>query len=320
MPVDKEKDSIEVGAAPVPVVEPYIDFRDAARAILTDLYQALPLGLWMLTRTEGDDWIVVAAIDHKYGVTEDDVFKWSDSFCCRMVDGLGPNIAPRADAVPIYRRAPIASQLDIGTYVGFPIGDLDGKLFGTVCGIDPEPHDEEILQQRNYFEKHVRLLGTLLHNEIRLQRFSRATETNDTPGLDPETGLPNARVWKGYLGRENERSRIVQSPGGIVIARIENSNGSLSAEELAHCGGILRTLSAPNRFVARLAGDLFGILLTDSIPDIVNEAARELGDALEAAGIRHSIGTGNRNARLDFETAQHCAVTRADTMGGAKRG
>ncbi len=296
------------------VIQPYIDFRDAARAVLTDLFEALPLGLWMLTRTEGDDWIVVAAIDHKYGVHEDDVFKWSDSFCCRMVQGQGPNIAPDADAVGNYRNAPIASQLDIGTYVGFPLGDLDGRLFGTVCGIDPKAHDEEILNLRGHFEKHVRLLGTLLHNEIRLQGYSRQTEINDSPGIDVETGLHTARVWKDFLRRENDRSRRIQSPGGVVVVRIETRGRETpGAEDIARSAEILSGFNASNRFVARLATDLFGILLSDSTPDAVAETAQRLGGELRAAGIDHSIGTGNRNARLDYDTALQCAVTRADT-------
>ncbi len=50
-----------------------------------------------------------------------DVFAWSDSFCSRMVRGLGPRVAPVSEDVPAYRDAPIGRQVPIGAYVGVPL-------------------------------------------------------------------------------------------------------------------------------------------------------------------------------------------------------
>lgn len=84
------------------------------------LHNRLGFDLWMVTRTEGDDWIVLHAEDHGYGIQDGTVFRWADSFCARMVEGEGPRIAPRSDAVPAYAAAPIGSQVRIGAYVGVP--------------------------------------------------------------------------------------------------------------------------------------------------------------------------------------------------------
>ena len=76
----------------------FSDFDAAAHSVLEFLYHRLSFDLWMVTRTEGDDWIVLQALDHGYGVKEGSVFRWADSFCSQMVLGLGPCIAPRSAA------------------------------------------------------------------------------------------------------------------------------------------------------------------------------------------------------------------------------
>ena len=91
----------------------------------------------MVTRAGGEDWIVLQADDHGYGVQTGDLFRWTDSFCSRMVQGFGPRIAPASDEVPSYASAPIGSQVPIGAYVGVPLTWRDGNLFGTLCAIHP---------------------------------------------------------------------------------------------------------------------------------------------------------------------------------------
>ena len=44
------------------------DFETAGRAVLALLHRRFGFELWMLTRTEGDDWIVLHSEDHGYGV------------------------------------------------------------------------------------------------------------------------------------------------------------------------------------------------------------------------------------------------------------
>lgn len=75
----------------------------------------------MVTRTEGEDWIVLPAEDRGYDVKEGDVFRWTDSFCSQMVEGRGPCIAPQSDLIPAYANAPIGQQVSIAAYVGLPL-------------------------------------------------------------------------------------------------------------------------------------------------------------------------------------------------------
>ena len=65
---------------------PFDDFETATRSVLKYLHKKYGFSLWMMTRTEGDDWIILQAEDHGYDVKEGSVFNWADSFCSKMVD------------------------------------------------------------------------------------------------------------------------------------------------------------------------------------------------------------------------------------------
>ncbi len=81
----------------------FADFPSAATAVLRFLQGRLGFDLWMVTRALGEDWVVLNAADTGYGVESGDVFKWSDSFCSRMVAGVGP------ESPPAPRRCPATS-------------------------------------------------------------------------------------------------------------------------------------------------------------------------------------------------------------------
>ena len=105
------------------------DFAAAAQATMAHLRRRLGLQLWMVTRTEGDDWIVLytdedtdeaAARDtdtgsgFRYDIAPGQSFRWNDTFCARMVLGHGPGIAPSTQDVAAYAQAPLAERLPAG--------------------------------------------------------------------------------------------------------------------------------------------------------------------------------------------------------------
>lgn len=64
---------------------PLPTFSEASERVLQFLHGRLGMGLWMVTRAAGQDWVVLHSRDEEYGVTDGDVFAWSDSYCSRMV-------------------------------------------------------------------------------------------------------------------------------------------------------------------------------------------------------------------------------------------
>ena len=77
----------------------FSNFQEAVQAVLESLHERLGFQLWMFTRVEGEDWIVLEAADYGYGVSSGNVFQWSDSFCSRMVRGEGPRVTPNSQPI-----------------------------------------------------------------------------------------------------------------------------------------------------------------------------------------------------------------------------
>jgi hypothetical protein len=77
-------------------------------------------------RVVGQDWP---------GVQEGRTLPRADSMCHRLVSGA-PSATADAASDPAYRDAAARSELGITSYVGVPIHDPDGRVVGTLCGID----------------------------------------------------------------------------------------------------------------------------------------------------------------------------------------
>jgi diguanylate cyclase len=299
-------------------LKPYTDFRSAAEAILEYLHQSLGFSLWMVTRTEGDNWIVLRALDAGYGVQDGDVFRWTDSFCSRMVCGDGPQIAPRSKAVPAYATAPIGAQVPIEAYVGVPLESEDGTLFGTLCAIDPKPQPDTIVTALPTVRLLSRLLGTILASELKVDREQRRAERALEDALrDPLTGLANRRAWDRLMASEEERCRRYGHPACVFsidldnFKRINDSQGHAAGDAiLQRAARILETVCRSTDVIARLGGDEFGILAVESDVITGNALLTRLEESLSGAGVAASIGMATKNPASDLTDA----IKRADTL------
>src|ERR1700712_565977 len=103
------------------------DFAGASREVLSFLHQRIGMDLWMVTRTDDADWVVLQSEGPGYGVKPGDVFRWADTYCSRMVRGDGPRIAPRVADIPAYADLAFTRDLPVGAYVGVPLVDARGE-------------------------------------------------------------------------------------------------------------------------------------------------------------------------------------------------
>lgn len=128
-------------------------------------------------------------MDSHYGLQQGKAFKWSDMICKRMVEGKGPNIVPSLNDAPEYQSAPQARELSVEAYVGFPLCDTDGQVFGTLCGVATKPQPKEIEQSVGTFALYSKILSTLLSMNMQLKsrRTSRRLDIDHL--VDSETGL-----------------------------------------------------------------------------------------------------------------------------------
>ncbi|MEB3288926.1 MAG: sensor domain-containing diguanylate cyclase [Leptolyngbya sp.] len=285
-----------------PATELFPDFNAAATAVLSYLQQTLGFGLWMVTRTEGEDWIVLQAQDQGYGVKQGDVFRWTDSFCSRMVAGQGPRIAPNSEQVPAYAAAPIAAQVAIRAYVGVPLAAQDGTLFGTLCAIDPTPQPESITEHLPLIELLAQLLSSILHADMAAAEQARRADRLQTEAFtDALTGLYNRRGWDQLLAEEEESCANYGFPACVVVIDLDNLK--TVNDTLGHTAGdlliqqtseILRQETRRHDIIARIGGDEFVVLCTECSAGQGQWLGERLQQALNNNDIQASVGIAPR--------------------------
>lgn len=261
------------------------------------------MGLWMVTRVNGEDWVVLTAADNYYETIDGTVQAWFDSFCCRMVKNLGPRLAPNVAAIDAYVQTNDYKRLEIGSYVGIPIYDHDGgELFGTLCAIDPAPRNDDFLVHAPEVEMIGRLLSTVLASDLQADSMRRRAERAEfEANTDPMTGIGSRRGWDVVFAAEEERTRRLGDAAGVIVVdldglkRINDSRGHAAGDDLIKraAGAISRSVRHED-FAARLGGDEFGVL-TIGAPDEVTELiAARISEALRAADVDASVGWSSR--------------------------
>lgn len=286
-------------------------FHDAGQAVLSFLYQRFGFGLWMITRVEGEDWIILQTEDHAYNVHAGQVFNWADSFCSQMVLGNGPKIAPISDDVPAYRQAPIAQQLKIKAYIGQPLTKEDGSLFGTLCAIDPEPKSESLKEEQSLIELLGDLLSQILQTELREIEQTRKNERLQAEALrDPLTGLYNRRAWDQFILAEEERCQFYGHHATVFMLDLNDlkfmndAHGHAAGDELIRQTAAVLTESCRNTdIIARLGGDEFAILTVENDLESSQTHLERIIQNLQTKQISAAIGFALREPSDGILTA-----------------
>ncbi len=290
---------------------PFEDFESASRAVLAWLHHQLGFRLWMMTRTDGNDWTVLQTEDHGYDVPEGTVFRWADSFCSRMIEGLGPRAAPVAASIEAYRAAPISQYVPIGAYIGVPVYREDGTLFGTLCAIDPEPMDESIVDHLPLVELMARLLGTVLAFDIMTTRQARQLERVRQQAITDElTGLLNRRGWEQQVAAEESRARRYGNPACVIMIDLDDLkevNDTLGHPEgdalIRRAAECLSRSVRDSDIVARPGGDEFSVLAVECNLAGGQALHDKISATFEDNGINASVGLAIRDPKTGFDAA-----------------
>jgi diguanylate cyclase (GGDEF)-like protein len=285
----------------MPIVLPP-DFERAGQAVLRFLHRRLGFSLWMVTRVQGDDFIVLQSDGEGYGVSPGTVIRWADSFCSEMVKGNGPRIAPDSSAVAAYAAAPVGWQLPIKAYIGVPLTHADGRLFGTLCAIDPARQPEAIVQEQELVELLASMLSAILDAELKLSEAIRRSEHLQHEALvDPLTSLPNRRAWDRLLAQEEERCRRYGHSATVFVVdldqlkEINDADGHAAGDALlVRAAAALREVVRDIDMVARLGGDEFGLIAVECDAAGAELLLERLRDALDRQQVRASVGLSVR--------------------------
>ncbi|WP_254781809.1 histidine kinase [Modestobacter sp. DSM 44400] len=142
-------------------VAPFEDWSAAARGALAVLHSTVGLDLWMLTRVEGNDQVMLHAHPREL-VPAGTTVPWDRSFCRKMVSGAGPRVSTVTAATPVYASVRAGHTESIAAYVGVPIVTHSGTLFGTLCGVSSRAQPRSFARHLPTVELVARLLSTLL--------------------------------------------------------------------------------------------------------------------------------------------------------------
>jgi len=287
---------------------PFKDFESASRAVLSYLHEQLGFGLWMMTRTEGSDWIVLQVEDHYYNVKEGTFFSWTDSFCSQMVQGFGPRVAPCSREIPVYEAAPIGQEVPIEAYIGVPVSHSDGTLFGTLCAIDPNPQNPNIAKQLPVIELLARFLATVLESDLKALEQERLLERIKQEALTDElTGVFNRRGWDKAAELEEERARRYGNPVCVMIIDLDDlksindnqghAKGDERIQAAAKC--IAETIRG-NDIVARIGGDEFAVLAIECDKKCAEVIYKKISKVLCSNKIGASIGKAMRGSEMSI--------------------
>ncbi|MBW0103138.1 sensor domain-containing diguanylate cyclase [Pseudonocardia sp. KRD-291] len=276
---------------------------DAACAMVVDhLAEVAPMGMWAVTRIVDDRQIILTARGEAYAIGPGDEFPYEGSLCRWMVSGQAPRIAPDVADVPRYAVAAAGAPVAVNAYVGTPIVDPDGNLFGTVCGIDPHPHPRSGRDRAEPSQSLLDLLSSLLAAVLQsdLQATAAARELDSARAeadRDVLTGLLNRRGWDRYLEAEEQRFRRFGDQATVVVLDLDHLK--IVNDTLGHDAGdrhIRRAATAlagavrEGDVLARLGGDEFGIIAVGATSEQGRLLVARAADALARAGVEGSFG------------------------------
>lgn len=276
----------------------FLSFEDASKAVLNHLHETLGFDLWMTTRTNEPDWIVLEIIDHSYDVSSGDVFTWADSFCTQMIAGNGPNIAQDSNDIPAYLTAKIGTEIPIRAYIGAPILSENGELYGTLCAIDPKPQKINIDKELPAIQLYARLLSTLLQKELELAKQQREYELlRKEANHDSLTGLLNRKAWDQALNNEEEKFKRYGSPIAVYILDLDDlkiindAKGHAAGDErLKSVAQCIKSIVRSSDIVARIGGDEFAILAIEISFKKAELLLKSLRERFAQENIKISIG------------------------------
>lgn len=256
----------------------------------------------MVTRVSGDDWSVLFADDREGEVKNGTVFRWTDSYCSRMVKGKGPRFAPDSQTISAYREAPINNLLQIGAYIGQPLMSAEGEILGTLCAVDPDKATAFTKTQVTIVESITRTMSTLLAVWLKLDQVRQdERRLSYLAHTDALTGLANRHAWDMLVAEEEKALADFSENALVLIAdldglkEVNDTFGHAKGDEyLRRAAHFLRSQFRDDDMVARIGGDEFAVFVRSRSSEYSSALEKRIAEAFAQANVMASIGIASR--------------------------
>ncbi|MGV3524322.1 MAG: GGDEF domain-containing protein [Candidatus Sericytochromatia bacterium] len=283
-----------------------LDFESACQEVLDFLHKRLGFGLWMVTRQVGDEWIVLQAKNQAYTIQRGDVLSGPGPANAFVVNGDGPRLTHLQQPLPVQ------------AYMGVPLTDGEGRVFGSLCALDPDPQSETLLMEQPLIELLAALLSAILKLELSALEAQRRNERLEMDAqIDALTELANQRAWAQLVHKEEERCLRYGHSAAIVVVNLNDFKAvNASAGKAAGDALLLRVVDALRAatrevdLLARLGGDTFGVLAVECSEVGSLSLLKRIQQTLETRQIQASVGIAARHATGGLTTAWEMAERR----------
>lgn len=287
-------------------------FTASARRVVDYLNAHTPVGDWSVSRVAHGEQVHLH-VHHESLIEPGDRIAWDATFCRRMVGG-GARVVRDSTTDPTYADLDLAAE--VRSYVGFPILEDDGSLFGVLCGVNADPLGDDTEVDAGLVE----LMSHLLSDQLALARVADRNEqaarlAGDLAETDALTGLTNRRGWDSLI--EHAQQTVDAFGDGVSVAVLDLDEFKAVNDGDGHDAGdavlqtaarALRQAAGPHDRVARFGGDEFTVLSPVG-PEEMSAHFAAYHQALADHGIAASIGYayGGAGASLleTFRTADH---------------
>lgn len=277
------------------------DFSEAGAALLQQLHALAAWDMWAIGRLRPEgEYVVLQATDNPWDIAPGTCMDWQGSLCRQMTEGA-PAVVPDVTRVPAYADLPLTASYGIEAFVGAPILDTDGQVFGTVFGVNAIPRQiDDVAVQALHLG--AALMGTILDLEQRLSGTStRAAEAEMQASHDPLTGLLNRRGFmaaadvaeRHALAHGNKPAILVLDVNGLKFVNDTQGHGQ-GDKLLLTVASLLRSSTPPDATVARVGGDEFLVLIDDCGQQTVDTLCDAVASAMALAGVKVSLGAAAR--------------------------
>jgi GAF domain-containing protein len=142
-------------------VVPFEDWPAAVRAALAFLHRTVGMDVWVLTRVDGEQQVVLTAHPAELAPIGT-AMPWDQSLCRQMVSGTGPRVSTVTAATPVYAQLLTGPIERVAAYVGVPVVNRDGSVFGTLCGVSARAQPRSLARSLPVVEMTARMLSTVL--------------------------------------------------------------------------------------------------------------------------------------------------------------
>ena len=113
---------------------------DRIRTILEQVCEITGMGFAAVARVTEERWIACQVLDKiEFGLDPGDELEIKKTICDDIRKCGHPIVIDHIGADPDWRTHPVPVLYGFESYASFPITLADGRFWGTLCAIDPDP-------------------------------------------------------------------------------------------------------------------------------------------------------------------------------------